>query len=294
MIKSQKFFYMEMILLKFITEKRRMFLTLAVFALLFVVLSASELLAYTEEERNQALIEINQELEKTKNDLNSAQGQLTQTQKELNEANRQLKNARGKSSQNNSEIKNLRNQVSSLKKERDSLKEEASSLKQRINNLETRIAELERTPSNQSLTPSHASYGGGWFPNAHCRIVAFEHKPGESTVRLKIQYRNSPEIDVLEAPFRVNPSNVQDRFFKIETLPTVLQVVMPPADRGVWTVNVDATDGYVAKFLDPHDIENSVLDLQSNYDGYGGKTFVSGEAFVILRPSGMTIRPPVY
>lgn len=275
--------------MNFAVEKRRIFLVLAVFTLLFVVLSAGELLAYTEEERNQALIEINHELEETKNDLHSTQSQLTQTQKELNEANRQLKNARGKSSKSNSEIKNLKNQVSSLKQERDSLKGEVSSLKQKINDLEARIAGFERTPSNPS-------YGGGWAINANCRIVAFEHNPGESTVRLKIEYRNSPGIDVLEAPFRVevNRDKVQDRFFKIETLPTVLQVVMPPADRGAWTVNVDATDGYVAKFLDPQDIENSMLDLQSNYDAYGGKTFVSGEAFEILRPSGMTIRPPVY
>ena len=126
----------------------------------------------------------------------------------------------------------------------------------------------------------------GWHPQATCRVTAFTYNVGDSAVKLSVQYRNGA-TDEIPVPF---DTNGEDKFFKIFSLPAGLQVILPQG----WTVNVDSREGFVAKIMNPNNIASSSLNYESNYDDWGGKTFTSGEAFIIAIQSGMTIRPQSY
>ena len=89
-----------------------------------------------------------------------------------------------------------------------------------------------------------------------------------------------------------------DIFFTIKDLPEGLQVVIPDDGAEKWTITVDGRVGdrkfgnkgyFVAEIVDPDDIPYSELDGDSNIDEDGKKEFTSGEAFIILRKSSITI-----
>ena len=91
-----------------------------------------------------------------------------------------------------------------------------------------------------------------------------------------------------------------DIFFTVKDLPENLQVVIPKGIGDEWTVTADGRVGnrkignkgyFVAKIVDPDDITYSALDGESNITSEDIKTFTSGEAFIILRKSNITIRP---
>lgn len=193
------------------------------------------------------------------------------------------------------ELAKLQNEMAALER-KHSNEEKLSTVKQTVDNLSEKIRDKsDINPDN--IKPFH--------PYAKCQIINWElsedAKSGKKVVWLTILHnRKSKKITRVRVPF---DSKGEDTFFRIRNLPVGLQVVMPPDDEGTWTVNVNAILGnrtvgkggyYVARIEDPDDIPNSKLDGESNLDDYGGKTFESGEAFIILRQSGMTIRPPAY
>lgn len=130
-----------------------------------------------------------------------------------------------------------------------------------------------------------------WHPSAKCRITSWTYNERGKKIELTILHKSSGKTTQVSANFKTTKN---DRFFLVNQLPSGLQVVMPDDSEGTWIVNVDARKGYVAKITDPNNISASKLDSSSNKDDYGGKTFESGEAFIILKSSGMTIRPPAY
>lgn len=129
-----------------------------------------------------------------------------------------------------------------------------------------------------------------WHPSAKSRVTSWEYNEKSRRVILTILHKSSGKTTTVVARFKTDKG---DRYFKVDQLPSGLQVVMPNDDEGTWVVNVDSRSGYVAKIVDPDNISSSKLDGSSNKVG-GGKTFESGEAFMILKSSGMTVRPPIY
>ena len=92
----------------------------------------------------------------------------------------------------------------------------------------------------------------------------------------------------------------KDIFFTVKNLPEGLQVVIPEGDGNSWTITADGRTGnkkfdskgyFVAKISDTEDIPYSKLDGESNITADGTKTFKTGEGFIILRRSNLTIRP---
>ena len=226
--------------------------------------------------------EIRAEVENLNKKLAEAQKRYKAMEQDLTKKTKALDSARSSGKAKDSQIKRLESQVAQQNKK---IAAQGKTIQELQSQLQALQARLNSTPQP---APSPAS-SAGWHPKANCRLTAFTYKPGDPCVKLTIEFRNG-ETDELDAPYDTYKG---DKFFKIENLYPNLQVVMPTSSRGDWTVNVDVRDGYVAK-IDPQNIAGSKLDGKANKDNYGGKTFTSGEAFIILKQSGMTIRPPYY
>ena len=145
-------------------------------------------------------------------------------------------------------------------------------------------------------------YVNAFHPQASSQIVGWELSQDVNTeediLLLTILHsKESQKITRLSVLSGLTDSG--DIFFKIDNLPDGLQIVIPDETGSKWTVTADGRAGnrkfdskgyFTAKIADADNIAYSALDGESNINDDGTKTFRSGEAFIILRRSGITIR----
>ena len=167
-------------------------------------------------------------------------------------------------------IKKVESRSTALTKKSESLEQEIAAKNQEIEALKAQLQ------NNEDVR--------GWNKKAKAQIISWNFRKKDRQVVLTVLDRKTRKTSTKIAKFRTRG---EDKFYLIDKLPEGLQAVVPEG----WTVNVDARTGFVAKIEDPDNIAGSALDNESNKDNNNGKTFTSGEAFIILRQSSMTIRP---
>ena len=181
-----------------------------------------------------------------------------------------------------SEKTKLEKQIATDKKQIQKLQEELSNQKKLVEELQ------RKTEENHEGEKVDVR---GWHPKAQGQIIVWDFNRDKNIVELTILDKTTQETFKAFAKFKTNKG---DRYFLSDSLPAGLQVVMPGSGIRNWVVNIDARKGYVEKIVNHDNIVNSPTDASSNKDDYGGKTFESGEAFLILKQTPMTIRPPIY
>ncbi|MBQ7543964.1 MAG: hypothetical protein IJT02_03375 [Synergistaceae bacterium] len=140
--------------------------------------------------------------------------------------------------------------------------------------------------------------------NATSQVIGWELLEDEETdiqsLRLTILHnRKSNKVTVIEVASDLTDNN--EVYFSVKSLPAGLQVVVPSEDGSTWRVEADGRAGnksfnskkgyFVAKINTVEDIANSEISGESRTEG-GKKIFTSGEGFIILRQSGITIKMP--
>ena len=240
-----------------------------------------------------------------KKELWQAQEDLAELQKKLEQNQRELKNARAdlaksqlKGNAPKKKTASQINKINKLESENNKLNEairrersKVSEQNVQINKLERRIAELEAKIKELNDMPGGDE--AAWHPKATSQIVKWDFKPGDRAVKLTILYKNSGKTQQVLAEKHGRDPEREDVYFLVSKLPQGLQAVLPDG----WTVNVDKRKDYVKMILNPDDIEHSKLsDADSGENDHregSGKTFTSGEAIILNKQGGMTIRPPV-
>ena len=239
-----------------------------------------------------------------KNDLAQAEARLKEAEAKLNQTQRELEQARkdltqlqltGKTSKkqiagqihkiNKLEADNV-NLEKAVRKERATVSEQDEKIKrleQKISELEAKIKELE---AQQDVESDEKIV---WHPKATCQIIKWDFKPGDRAVKLTILYKKSGKTQQVSAAKHGSNPEREDVYFLISKLPQGLQLTLPDG----WTVNVDSRKDYVKMILNPDNIEHSQLTDANDHKEGGGKTFTSGEAIILNKQGGMTIRPPV-
>ncbi len=214
------------------------------------------------------------DIEAAKSVLAEKDKQLQQAENDLSAAQKEIKRLRsqtGKTSEQTKELKTLRLQVASQKKQISALKAE--------------IAELKKQLGQTSNTSGYV-----WHPSAKCQITNWSFNPGDRAVVLSLMFKNGKTVEV-NAPKKRTGG---DEYFLATNLPAGLQLVLPGDDIETWVINCDNRQGYVKMIQDPSNIAESKLSDANDHKEGGGKTFTSGEAIILVKQSGMTIRPPVY
>ena len=118
-----------------------------------------------------------------------------------------------------------------------------------------------------------------WHKKAKAQAINWSFLQNDKQVVIYVIHRKTRKMTVEIATLRARKG---DKFYRfINKLPDGLQVVLPEG----WTVNFDSK-AVVAKIKDPENISESELDNN------GGKTFTSGEAFIILKQGSMAVKPP--
>ena len=226
------------------------------------------------------------DIEAAKSVLAEKDKQLQQAENDLSAAQKEIKRLRGltgKTSEQTKELKTLRLQVASQKKQ-------ISALKAEIEELKKQLAELQKQRGqNPSPTPLDTS-GYVWHPSAKCQITNWSFNPGDKAVVLSLTFKNGKTVEV-KAPKKRTGG---DEYFLVTNLPAGLQLVVPGDDIETWVVNCDNRSGWVKMIQDPSNIAESKLSDANDHKEGNGKTFTSGEAIILVKQSGMTIRPPVY
>ena len=151
----------------------------------------------------------------------------------------------------------------------------------------TKLSEKQKSINEPQTEVSSLS----WHPKAKGQIVSWKFNYDRKIIEMTIIDRATEKTFKAFAKFKTSNG---DRYFLSDSLPAGLQVVMPGDGIRNWVVNIDARKGFVEKIVSPDNIVNSPTDANANKDDYGGKTFETGEAFLILRQTPMTIRPPIY
>lgn len=223
-------------------------------------------------------------------DLAATRKQLSENKKELQAAQRASKKKDSRIKELTEEIKSQNETISALESKLQAFEKEIRELREELKTLKEQSQDEDVTVSEDEPAPVVSS---GWHPQAQCRVTGFTYKPGDSSVKLKVQYKSGKYEK--NDPKTSKTGNDGAQYFVIESLPAGLQIVVPDG----YTVNVDGRKDYVAK-IDPNNIEGSALDYTSNVEYYKGangkkipaRTFTSGEVFIIMKQSGMTIRPP--
>ena len=212
----------------------------------------------------------------------SAEKDLAAARIQLNKKSNELQTAQNSSKKKDSRIKRLNNEIEARNKKIAELERKIQALEKDIQELKAKL----KTPSTSST---------GWHPKAQYRLTGFTYKSGDPSVKLKVQDRSGGYID--PEPETSETGYDGQQYFVINGLPAGFQVIVPSG----YTVNVDGREDYVAK-IDQNNIEGSKLDYASNIEYYTDKdgkvwpsrTFNSGEVFILMKPGGMTIRPPVW
>ena len=138
--------------------------------------------------------------------------------------------------------------------------------------------------------------------NATSQVIGWELSEDEETgiqsLHLTILHnRKSSKVTAIDVTSDLTDD--EKVYFNVKSLPAGLQVVLPSEDGNTWRVEADGRAGnktfnskkgyFVAKINSIEDIANSDIDGDSKTEG-GKKIFTSGEGFIILRQSGITVR----
>lgn len=203
------------------------------------------------------------------------------------------------------EIAQLEQRIAELERKRDALTDSGVSEDARIDEAffaaqDEADAISDRLSYSFDMTPENVH---AFHPEATSQIVGWELTQDETTeeelLALTILHnRDSQRITRMVIHSELTASG--DIFFTVKELPEGLQAVIPEGDGNSWTVIADGRAGnkkfdskgyFVAKIADTEDIAYSKLDGESNVTADGAKAFKTGEGFVILRKSSITIRP---
>ena len=194
---------------------------------------------------------------------------------------------------NNAKIQQVTDRLSALQSLEDNAKTQRKkkTIEGRTTalNKKTEAIEQEIAAKTQEIESLKAQLNNGedvrsWHKKAKSQVIAWNFVKSSRQVVLTVLDKRTRKTSTKTARFRIRG---EDKFYFIDKLPEGLQAVVPEG----WTVNVDARSGFVAKIEDAENIAGSTLDNESNIDENNGKTFTSGEAFIILKQSAMTVRP---
>ena len=158
--------------------------------------------------------------------------------------------------------KKLDSRTEALNKKSESLGQEIEAKKQDIESMKAQLSEGEDVRA--------------WHKKAKSQVAAWNYSANNKTLTLTILDKNKKTSSEKPARFRIRNN---EKVYVADKLPEGLQGVIPEG----WTVNFDEKAG-VAKIEDVDNITGSALDNSA-------RTFTSGEAFVILKTSAMTIKP---
>ena len=198
------------------------------------------------------------------------------------------------------EIAQLEQRIAELERKRDALTDSVVSEDARIDDAFFAAQDEADTISDMLYSSFDVATENihAFHPEATSQIVGWELTQDETTeeelLALTILHnRDSQRITRMMLHSELTESG--DIFFMVKDLPEGLQAVIPEGDGNSWTVTADGrTDkkGHVVvKIIDIEDIPYSKLDGESNITSDDTKTFKTGEGFIILRRSNITIRP---
>ena len=207
--------------------------------------------------------------------------------------------------QYDAEIAELEQKIAELERKRDALTDSEVSDDARLDDAlfaaqDEADAISDRLYNDFDMTPENVH---AFHPQADSQIVDLVLSQDETTeeelLAITILHnRDSQKITRMVIHSELTESG--DIFFTVKDIPEGLQVVIPEGDGNSWTVTADGRTGnkkfdskgyFVAKISDTEDIPYSKLDGESNITADGTKTFKTGEGFIILRRSNLTIRP---
>ena len=205
--------------------------------------------------------------------------------------------------QYDAQIAELERQIAEIELKKDALLEAGISDDEQIE-AELSATEKEVDDISDRLYASFDAmpeYVYAFHPKATSQIVNWELLVDDNTEEERLlltilHNRGSQRITRLNVLSELTESG--DIFFSVKNIPENLQVVIPKDTGDDWKVIADGRVGnrkfdnkgyFVAKIVDPDDIAYSELDGQSNITSEDIKTFTTGEAFIILRKSGLTI-----
>ncbi len=202
------------------------------------------------------------------------------------------------------EIAQLEQKIAELERKRDALTDSEVSEDARIDEAffaaqDEADAISDRLYNSFDMTPENVH---AFHPQATSQIVDLVLSQDETTEEellciTILHNRDTQRITRMVLHSELTASG--DIFFTVKDLPEGLQVVIPEGDGNSWTVTADGRTGrkkfdskgyFVAKIADTEDIPYSKLDGESNITADGTKTFKSGEGFIILRRSSITIK----
>ena len=186
---------------------------------------------------------------------------------------------------NNAKLQKVTDRLNTLQSQ-----EETSSIQRKKKVLDSRTEALNKKgeaiaqeieAKNQDIESMKAQLNDGedvraWHKKAKSQVVAWNYSANNKTMTLTILDKNKKTSSEKPARFRIRNN---EKVYVADKLPEGLQGVIPEG----WTVNFDEKAG-VAKIEDVDNITGSALDNTA-------RTFTSGEAFVILKTSAMTIKP---
>ena len=186
---------------------------------------------------------------------------------------------------NNAKLQKVTDRLNTLQS-----KEETSSIQHKKKVLDSRTEALNKKgeaiaqeieAKNQDIESMKAQLNDGedvraWHKKAKSQVVAWNYSANNKTLTLTILDKNKKTSSEKPARFRIRNN---EKVYVADKLPEGLQGIIPEG----WTVNFDEKAG-VAKIEDVDNITGSALDNTA-------RTFTSGEAFVILKTSAMTIKP---
>ena len=203
------------------------------------------------------------------------------------------------------EIAELEQKIAELERKRDALSDSEISEDARIDT-EFFAAQDEadvisdRLYNSFDMTPENVH---AFHPQAASQIVDLVLSQDETTEEellciTILHNRQTKRITRMVLHSELTASG--DIFFTVKDIPEGLQAVIPEGDGNSWTVTADGRTNskksdnksiFAAKIVDTEDIPYSKLDTESNTNADGTKTFKTGEGFIILRRSSITIRP---
>ncbi|MBQ4469570.1 MAG: hypothetical protein II917_05475 [Synergistaceae bacterium] len=186
---------------------------------------------------------------------------------------------------NNAKLQKVTDRLNTLQSQ-----EETSSIQHKKKVLDSRTEALNKKgeaiaqeieAKNQDIESMKAQLNDGedvraWHKKAKSQVVAWNYSANNKTMTLTILDKNKKTSSEKPARFRIRNN---EKVYVADKLPEGLQGIIPEG----WTVNFDEKAG-VAKIEDVDNITGSALDNTA-------RTFTSGEAFVILKTSAMTIKP---
>ena len=207
--------------------------------------------------------------------------------------------------QYDAEIAELEQKIAELERKRDALTDSEVSDDARLDDAlfaaqDEADAISDRLYNDFDMTPENVH---AFHPQADSQIVDLVLSQDETTEEellcvTILHNRKTQKITRMVIHSELTDSG--DIFFTVKDIPEGLQAVIPEGDGNSWTIAIDGRtgsrksdnrSGFAAKIADTEDIPYSKLDTESNINPDGTKTFKTGEGFIILRKSTITIKP---